>query len=137
MTGPGYVLLSGQFGVSVDEVASSFGAILLGLACFMSVDFSMKASSCSNLHQAIPGFTCCEIRSQNRLSRFSDSGKDRRLVSFSRRYLITSIEDVHLVYLVCRKPKFGFNSSVESISRFRDVSSAKVVVPCHSCCLPN
>lgn len=35
MTGPGYVLLSAQFGVSVDEVASSFGAIILGLACFM------------------------------------------------------------------------------------------------------
>ncbi|KAF8899280.1 MFS general substrate transporter [Infundibulicybe gibba] len=35
MVGPGYFLLSAQFGVSVDEVASSFGAILLGLACFM------------------------------------------------------------------------------------------------------
>ncbi len=35
MVGPGYVLLSNQFGVSVDEVASSFGAILLGLGCFM------------------------------------------------------------------------------------------------------
>ncbi|KAF5375213.1 hypothetical protein D9758_000497 [Tetrapyrgos nigripes] len=35
MVGPGYVLLSEQFGVSVDEIASSFGAILLGLACFM------------------------------------------------------------------------------------------------------
>ncbi|TFK41975.1 MFS general substrate transporter [Crucibulum laeve] len=35
MTGPGYVLLSKQFGVSVDDVASSFGAILLGLGCFM------------------------------------------------------------------------------------------------------
>ncbi|KAF9469578.1 MFS general substrate transporter [Collybia nuda] len=35
MVGPGYVLLSDQFGVSVDDVASSFGAILLGLACFM------------------------------------------------------------------------------------------------------
>jgi MFS family permease len=35
MVGPGYVLLSKQFGVSVDEVASSFGSILLGLGCFM------------------------------------------------------------------------------------------------------
>ena len=35
MVGPGYVLLSAQFGVSVDEVASSFGSILLGLGCFM------------------------------------------------------------------------------------------------------
>ncbi|KAF8963907.1 MFS general substrate transporter [Flammula alnicola] len=35
MVGPGYVLLSNQFGVSVDEVASSFGSILLGLGCFM------------------------------------------------------------------------------------------------------
>jgi len=35
MVGPGYVLLSQQFGISVDEVASSFGFILLGLACFM------------------------------------------------------------------------------------------------------
>ncbi|KAL0575809.1 hypothetical protein V5O48_006163 [Marasmius crinis-equi] len=35
MVGPGYVLLSEQFGVSVDEVASSFGSILLGLGCFM------------------------------------------------------------------------------------------------------
>ncbi|KAK7464474.1 hypothetical protein VKT23_006644 [Stygiomarasmius scandens] len=83
MTGPGYVLLSGQFGVSVDEVASSFGAILLGLACFMYVDFSMKVSLCSNLNQAIPGLACREVRSQNRLPRFSDSGKDWRLASFS------------------------------------------------------
>jgi len=35
MVGPGYVLLAKQFGVSVDEVASSFGFILLGLGCFM------------------------------------------------------------------------------------------------------
>ncbi|KAF9486341.1 MFS general substrate transporter [Pholiota conissans] len=35
MIGPGYVLLSNQFGVSVDEIASSFGSILLGLGCFM------------------------------------------------------------------------------------------------------
>ncbi|KAJ8701902.1 hypothetical protein PTI98_000655 [Pleurotus ostreatus] len=35
MVGPGYVLLSNQFGVSVDTIASSFGSILLGLACFM------------------------------------------------------------------------------------------------------
>ena len=35
MVSPGYVLLSRQFGVSVDEVASSFGSILLGLGCFM------------------------------------------------------------------------------------------------------
>ncbi|KAG7099966.1 hypothetical protein E1B28_001759 [Marasmius oreades] len=35
MVGPGYVLLSKQFGVSVDDVASSFGSILLGLGCFM------------------------------------------------------------------------------------------------------
>ena len=34
MVGPGYLLLSGQFGVSVDEVASSFGSVLLGLGCF-------------------------------------------------------------------------------------------------------
>ncbi|THV06474.1 MFS general substrate transporter [Dendrothele bispora CBS 962.96] len=41
MVGPGYVLLSSQFGVSVDEVASSFGAILLGLACFMLLQGSL------------------------------------------------------------------------------------------------
>ncbi|OBZ68455.1 hypothetical protein A0H81_11484 [Grifola frondosa] len=35
MVGPGYVLLSQQFNVSVDEVTSSFGFILLGLGCFM------------------------------------------------------------------------------------------------------
>ncbi|KAF9257090.1 MFS general substrate transporter [Marasmius fiardii PR-910] len=35
MVGPGYFLLSGQFGVSVDTIASSFGSILLGLGCFM------------------------------------------------------------------------------------------------------
>ena len=34
MVGPGYVLLSDQFGISVDEVASSFGSVLLGLGCF-------------------------------------------------------------------------------------------------------
>ena len=35
MVTPAYVLLSNQFGISVDEVASSFGSIILGLACFM------------------------------------------------------------------------------------------------------
>ncbi|KAF8808032.1 MFS general substrate transporter [Phlegmacium glaucopus] len=35
MVTPGYVLLSKQFGVSVDKVASSFGSIVLGVACFM------------------------------------------------------------------------------------------------------
>ncbi|KAG6829772.1 hypothetical protein H0H92_003562 [Tricholoma furcatifolium] len=35
MVGPGYVLLAAQFGVSVDEVASSFGGVVLGLGCFM------------------------------------------------------------------------------------------------------
>ncbi|KAI0031049.1 MFS general substrate transporter [Vararia minispora EC-137] len=40
MTGPSYVLLSGQFNTSVDDVASSFGAILLGLGCFMFVQGS-------------------------------------------------------------------------------------------------
>ncbi|KAG6829769.1 hypothetical protein H0H92_003559 [Tricholoma furcatifolium] len=35
MVGPGYVLLSAEFGVSVDEVASSFGGIVLGLGCFI------------------------------------------------------------------------------------------------------
>ncbi|KII93279.1 hypothetical protein PLICRDRAFT_385585 [Plicaturopsis crispa FD-325 SS-3] len=35
MMGPGYQLLAQQFNVSVDEVASTFGAILLGLGCFM------------------------------------------------------------------------------------------------------
>ncbi|KAF9566907.1 MFS general substrate transporter [Agrocybe pediades] len=37
LVGAGYVLLSMQFHVSVDEVASSFGALLLGLGCFMIV----------------------------------------------------------------------------------------------------
>ncbi|EMD31134.1 hypothetical protein CERSUDRAFT_100685 [Gelatoporia subvermispora B] len=37
MMGPAYVLLSQQFGVSVDEITSSFGFILLGLGCFMLV----------------------------------------------------------------------------------------------------
>ncbi|ETW86516.1 major facilitator superfamily [Heterobasidion irregulare TC 32-1] len=40
MTGPGYVLLSKQFNTSVDNVASSFGAILLGLSTFMLVQGS-------------------------------------------------------------------------------------------------
>lgn len=40
----GYVLLSQQFRVSVDEVTSSFGAILLGLGCFMSVSICLLAS---------------------------------------------------------------------------------------------
>jgi len=35
LVSPGYVLLSTQFGVSIDEVASSFGALVLGLGCFM------------------------------------------------------------------------------------------------------
>ena len=35
LVSPGLVDLSVQFGVSVDEVASSFGSIVLGLACFM------------------------------------------------------------------------------------------------------
>ncbi|KAI0673992.1 MFS general substrate transporter [Trametes maxima] len=35
MVGPGYVLLSKQFNVSVDNVTSSFGFILLGLGIFM------------------------------------------------------------------------------------------------------
>ncbi|KAI0040661.1 MFS general substrate transporter [Auriscalpium vulgare] len=40
MTGPSYVLLSKQFNVSVDDIASSFGAILLGLGCFMFIQGS-------------------------------------------------------------------------------------------------
>ncbi|KAF4611520.1 hypothetical protein D9613_004113 [Agrocybe pediades] len=43
MVGPGYVLLSNQFGVSVDEVASSFGSILLGLGCFMLFQNTLAA----------------------------------------------------------------------------------------------
>ena len=35
MVGPGYVLLAKQFNVSVDNVTSSFGFILLGLGIFM------------------------------------------------------------------------------------------------------
>ena len=35
MVGPGYVLLSQQFNVSVDNITSSFGFILLGLGTFM------------------------------------------------------------------------------------------------------
>ncbi|TFK80890.1 MFS general substrate transporter [Polyporus arcularius HHB13444] len=37
MVGPGYVLLAKQFNVSVDDVTSSFGFILLGLGIFMLV----------------------------------------------------------------------------------------------------
>ncbi|KAI0370107.1 MFS general substrate transporter [Pilatotrama ljubarskyi] len=37
MVGPGYVLLAKQFSVSVDNVTSSFGFILLGLGIFMLV----------------------------------------------------------------------------------------------------
>ncbi|KAI0352232.1 MFS general substrate transporter [Trametes cingulata] len=37
MVGPGYVLLAKQFDVSVDNVTSSFGFILLGLGIFMLV----------------------------------------------------------------------------------------------------
>ncbi|THH15112.1 hypothetical protein EW146_g5311 [Bondarzewia mesenterica] len=40
MTGPSYVLLSKKFDTSVDTVASSFGAILLGLGCFMFIQSS-------------------------------------------------------------------------------------------------
>ncbi|TFK70466.1 MFS general substrate transporter [Pluteus cervinus] len=43
MTGPAYVLLSGQFGVSVNEVTSTFGSILLGLACFMLFQGALAA----------------------------------------------------------------------------------------------
>ncbi|CAL1694911.1 unnamed protein product [Somion occarium] len=39
----GYVLLSQQFRVSVDEVTSSFGAILLGLGCFMLFQGALAA----------------------------------------------------------------------------------------------
>ena len=35
MVVPGFILLSRQFGISVDNVAMSFGSVLLGLACFM------------------------------------------------------------------------------------------------------
>ena len=35
MVGPGYTLLAKQFNVSVDNVTSSFGFILLGLGIFM------------------------------------------------------------------------------------------------------
>lgn len=35
MVAPGYVLLSQQFALNVDDVASAFGSILLGLGCFM------------------------------------------------------------------------------------------------------
>ena len=35
MVGPGYVLLAKQFNVSVNDVTSSFGFILLGLGIFM------------------------------------------------------------------------------------------------------
>ncbi|KAI0319957.1 MFS general substrate transporter, partial [Amylostereum chailletii] len=35
MTGPGYVLLSKKFDTTVDDIASSFGAVLIGLGCFM------------------------------------------------------------------------------------------------------
>lgn len=40
MVGPGYVLLAKQFNVSVDNITSSFGFILLGLGIFMYVDDS-------------------------------------------------------------------------------------------------
>ncbi|KAF5356150.1 hypothetical protein D9756_003690 [Leucocoprinus leucothites] len=43
MVGPGYVLLSQQFGISVDAVASGFGSILLGLGCFMLVQNALAA----------------------------------------------------------------------------------------------
>lgn len=46
MVGPGYVLLSNQFGVSVDDVASAFGSVLLGLGCFMLVKLIHKRESC-------------------------------------------------------------------------------------------
>ncbi|KAA1471601.1 MFS general substrate transporter [Dentipellis sp. KUC8613] len=41
MTGPGYVLLANQFHTTVDNVASSFGCILLGLGCFMFLQGSL------------------------------------------------------------------------------------------------
>jgi len=39
----GYVILSKQFEVSVDEIASSFGFILLGLGCFMFAQSALAA----------------------------------------------------------------------------------------------
>ena len=42
MVGPGYVLLAQQFGVSVDEVTSTFGAILLGLGTFMYASYPFR-----------------------------------------------------------------------------------------------
>ena len=38
----GYVLLAKQFNVSVDEITSSFGALLLGLGIFMQVFRSLQ-----------------------------------------------------------------------------------------------
>ncbi|XP_006454269.1 hypothetical protein AGABI2DRAFT_214100 [Agaricus bisporus var. bisporus H97] len=43
MVAPGYVLLSQQFALSVDDVASAFGSILLGLGCFMLAQNALAA----------------------------------------------------------------------------------------------
>ena len=45
MVGPGYVLLAQQFNVSVDNVTSSFGFILLGLGTFMWVSAAFNTRS--------------------------------------------------------------------------------------------
>ncbi|CDO77295.1 hypothetical protein BN946_scf184753.g45 [Trametes cinnabarina] len=44
MVGPGYVLLAKQFNVSVDNITSSFGFILLGLGTFIPNLASIRAS---------------------------------------------------------------------------------------------
>lgn len=57
MVGPGYVLLSKQFGVSVDDVASSFGSILLGLGCFMCFYIFWECLDCFGLILCYAGFS--------------------------------------------------------------------------------
>ena len=76
MVGPGYVLLAKQFDVSVDNIASSFGFILLGLGTFMYEPtlFYLRIAR-SYTSQACSKRTGSEVRAQNRLSSICVFGK--------------------------------------------------------------
>ena len=76
MVGPGYVLLSQQFNVSVDNITSSFGFILLGLGTFMYARHFLYSHVVSNhlYSQAGPECSRREVRTQDRLLAIRVSG---------------------------------------------------------------
>lgn len=82
MVGPGYVLLSQQFGVSVDTIASGFGSILLGLGCFMYASF--HETGLLELTRLQAGSECFgrKVRASDRLFGLCISGATKHLVKF-------------------------------------------------------